>query len=511
MPDGVRPHVSKPSATLMVQGTSSSAGKSLLVAGLCRLFRQDGMSVAPFKAQNMSNNAFVTHDGLEIGRAQAVQAKAARLRPHVDMNPVLLKPEADNRSQVVVMGKPLSSAAWSAYDGMKEHVWGEVVAALDRLRHQHDVVIMEGAGSPAEINLKARDIANMQVALHAQAPVLIVGDIDRGGVFAHFYGTHALLEPDEQALVKGFVINRFRGDRRLLDPALHQIEELTGVPVLGVIPWIEHHGIPEEDAVAIERRRGLDAGSFGGVDVAVVAFPRIANFDDFDPLEAEDDVRVRFVDRPAVFGDPDLVVLPGTKSTMADVEWLRERGLDACLRTAQRRGAAIVGVCGGYQALGSAIEDDALVEAKSARTEGLGLLRVHTRFGERKVTRQSAARVTAARGLLAGLRDAEFTGYEIHAGSSMAEDDVAAVLAGTGDPVGALDESGWVLGCYLHGLFHTDHVRQVMLANIAARRGRTYRPSPPVNDDAAFDALADVLRSSLDVQAIRDLLRQSGS
>jgi adenosylcobyric acid synthase len=341
--------------------------------------------------------------------------------------------------------------------------------------------------------------------LHAQAPVLIVGDIDRGGVFAHFYGTHALLEPDEQALVKGFVINRFRGDRRLLDPAPAQIEQLTGVPVVGVVPWIERHGIPEEDAVAIERRRD-DAREFDGIDVAVIALPRIANFDDFDPLEAERDVRVRYVQSADRFGDPDVVVLPGTKSTMADLAWLRERRLDACVMDAGRRGAAIIGVCGGFQMLGERIEDPEGVEGDMGGVDGLGLLRCATRFHASKRTRQSVARVVSGRGLLAGLPGTELAGYEIHAGDTSGEAEHAVALAGTGQPLGAIDDGGWTFGCYLHGLFHSDAVRQRLLSNAAAHRGRTYLPSPPMNDDAAFDALAATLRSSLDMSAIHQML-----
>lgn len=484
---------------LMIQGTASSAGKSFLVAGLCRLFTQEGLRVAPFKSQNMSNNAFVTIEGHEIGRAQAVQAQAARAIPHVDMNPVLLKPEADHRSQVVVMGRPLATLPAAAYQEVKERIWGDVTAALARLRSTYDLVIIEGAGSPAEINLKARDIANMRVALHAGAPVLIAGDIDRGGVFAHLYGTHALLDPPEKALVKGFVINKLRGDPSLLEPGLTDIQRLTGVPVLGVVPWIRDHRLPEEDSVALDRRRDA-AGPFAGIDVAVIRFPRIANFDDFDPLEAEEHVRVRYVEDAAELGEPDLIVLPGTKATIADLAWMRARGLDSAIGRARHAGTAIVGICGGFQVLGHRIEDPRGFESSEPAAGGFGWLDVTTRFGEGKRTRQSRITVTAERELLAGCGGATLVGYEIHAGVTAIE--TPAALLEDGSPAGAISPDGWVFGSYLHGLFHGDEFRRKLLANVAARRGKPYQPSPTHDGDAAFDRVADVLRSSLDVPRI---------
>lgn len=491
-------------AVLMVQGTSSSAGKSLLVAGLCRLFADAGLAVAPFKAQNMSNNAFVTADGREIGRAQAVQAQAARTRPTVDMNPVLLKPEADHRSQVVVMGRPVARLDAAAYQQAKARIWDDVTAALDRLRAEYDVVVIEGAGSPAEINLKARDIANMRVALHARAPVLIVGDIDRGGVFAHLYGTYHLLDREEQELVKGFVINKLRGDPSLLSPGLEQIRALTGVPVVGVVPWIRALRLPEEDSVALERRR--EAGPRPGtIDVAVIRFPRIANFDDFDPLEAEPGVSLRYVDLPESLGSPDLLILPGTKATIADLAWLRERGLDASLERARGAGAAILGICGGYQVLGRRIEDPLGVESDSRSAAGLGWLDVETRFAEGKQTRQSEVVVMSGRGVLAGLEGTRLRGYEIHAGRTAGPAAPAVVVAG-GEVLGAIDHDGRVVGCYLHGLFHDDRFRTAFLRNVAAMRGKAFEPAPAFDIGAEFDRLAAVLRSSLDLSTIFELI-----
>jgi adenosylcobyric acid synthase len=488
---------------LMIQGTASSAGKSFLVAGLCRLFAQEGLRVAPFKSQNMSNNAYVTIDGHEIGRAQAVQAQAARVIPNVDMNPVLLKPESDRRSQVIVMGRPLATLNAAAYQEVKERIWDDVVAALARLRAANDLVIIEGAGSPAEINLKSRDIANMRVALHADAPVLIAGDIDRGGVFAHLYGTHALLDPQEKALVRGFVINKLRGDPALLEPGLTDIEALTGVPVVGVVPWVLDHRLPEEDSVALDWRNE-PAGSFDGLDVAVIRLPRIANFDDFDPLEAEPDVRVRYVAGEDQFGNPDLLILPGTKATIADLAWLRSHGLDGAILRAREAGAAVIGICGGFQMLGTIIEDLHAVESTVPSAEGLGLLAARTAFGRGKQVRQSTVTVTAGHGVLKGTVALRLDGYEIHAGETAVEGDPAAVLA-DGTPLALLDSEGWTLGCYLHGLFHSAAFRRTLLANVAARRAKAYRPAEQVDADAAFDRVADVLRSSLDLARLYPL------
>ncbi|HID65180.1 MAG TPA: cobyric acid synthase, partial [Anaerolineae bacterium] len=336
--------------TLMIQGTASSAGKSLLVAALCRIFCQDGVRVAPFKAQNMALNSFVTREGHEMGRAQVVQAQAAGLEPHVDMNPILLKPEQDARSQVVVMGRPWATLAAGEYYRRKGELWPVVTAALDRLRERYDLVVIEGAGSPAEINLRDSDIVNMAVARYARAPVLLVGDIDRGGVFASLVGTMVLLEEDERRLIKGFVINKFRGDVALLQDGLTMLEQRTGVPVLGVVPFIRDLQIAEEDSVALGEplRRSLESSQGREVDIAAIRLPRISNFDDFDALALEEGVQVRFVDGPDQLGHPQAVILPGTKSTIADLLWLRQVGLARALCELAENGTPVVGICGGY-------------------------------------------------------------------------------------------------------------------------------------------------------------------
>ncbi|TAK74509.1 MAG: cobyric acid synthase [Dehalococcoidia bacterium] len=487
----------------MVQGTSSSVGKSLLVTGLCRLFADAGVSIAPFKAQNMSNNAAVTDTGGEIGRAQWVQARAARVRPRVEMNPVLLKPESDHRSQVILLGRPLATLGYRDYRDRREVTWPAITGALDTLRAEHDLVIIEGAGSPAETNLRDRDVVNMSVALHAGAPVLLAGDIDRGGVFAHLYGTWALLAPEERALVRGFILNKFRGDASLLTPAIDDLQRLTGIPTAGIVPWFPRHEIPEEDAVALETRASDGTEAWAGIDVAVVRFPRIANFDDLDPLTAETDVRVRWVESPAEWGDPDLVILPGTKSTIADLDWVRGQGLDAPLKASVARRAAVLGLCGGYQMLGASLADPAHVEGPREHADGLGLLPVTTTFAPGKRTVQSRATVTADRGLLAGAQGLAVTGYEIHAGQTSGG--AAVVTLPDGAAAGAADEGGWVVGCYIHGLLHNTEFRRTLLTNVAGRRDRRYTPAPPRDDEAAFDRLAEALRASLDLGLLGEL------
>jgi adenosylcobyric acid synthase len=537
---------------VMIQGTASSVGKSLLVAGLCRLLRQDGYRVAPFKAQNMSNNSFVTRTGEEMGRAQVVQAEAAGVEPDVRMNPVLLKPEADHRSQVVAMGRPAFTLHAGEFNTRKAELWPLVTRALDELRATYDVVVIEGAGSPAEINLRAGDIVNMRVALHAAAPVLLVGDIDRGGVFAHLYGTLALLEPNERVLVRGLVINKFRGDLALLEPGLRMLEERTGVPVLGVVPYLHDLRIADEDAADLEGDRpsppppsevcgvppqrsvgtpisprrgsartprreptlgeGWPAGrGEGPLDIAVIRLPRIANFDDFDPLAAEPDVRLRYVDRVGDLGRPDLLILPGTKATIADLAWLRKRGLAGAVQAAAKRGAAVLGICGGYQMLGTEVRDPRHVESTEDAAPGLGLLPVVTDFEPVKATHQVETEVCTDRGLFAGCAGLTARGYEIHMGRSRAAGGpVFALRRRSGGPCddhdGTTDRGGWVAGTYLHGLFDNDALRAAMLRNLAARAGKAYRPGVPIDRAAEYDRLAMVLRDALDVGRLREIV-----
>ncbi len=489
---------------LMVVGTASSVGKSAVVAALCRIFRQDGVRVAPFKAQNMSNNAAVTADGLEIGRAQAEQAAAAGLEPHVDMNPVLLKPQGDRTSQLVLRGRPAGILRSRDFVGRKRDLWPDAAEALDALRARHDLVVAEGAGSPAEPNLREGDITNMRVARHAQAPTLLVGDIDRGGVFAHLLGTLELLPPEDRALVRGFVINRFRGDPSLLGPAVEEIEERTDVPVLGVIPWIDDIGVAEEDAVALERPEG-GAGDdeAGEVDVVVVRLPRIANFDDFDPLVREPGVRVRWVRHADELGAPDLAVLPGTKATVADLAWLRGQGLDRAIEEHAARGGAVLGICGGFQMLGERLVDEEGVEAaRGTAVPGLGLLPVETRFVAGKTTRQASGEVRVAAGLWSGAAGLPVTGYEIHMGQHAGESGAAPLLTLDGRPDGAVSEDGRIAGTYLHGLLHNDGVRAALLRALGRHETGESAMAFAERREAAFDRLAAVVREHLDLARV---------
>jgi len=445
----------------MVQGTASHVGKSTLVAALCRIAANAGYRVAPFKAQNMSLNAAVTPDGGEIGRAQYTQAEAARVVPTVQMNPILLKPTDDQRSQVIVLGRAIGAERAADYFERRDTLWPVVTESLDSLIASHDLVIIEGAGSPAEINLASREIVNMRVALRANAPVILVGDIERGGVFASLFGTVALLNDAERHLVRGFVINKFRGDPTLIEPGPSMLAERTGIPTLGVIPYMADIGLPEEDTLGVPMDR-VDAAI---IDIAVVRFPRMANFDDFDPLRRERGVGVRFVDRVEQLGTPDLIVLPGTKTTVADLEWLRARGFDRVLT----RDTPILGICGGYQMLGREIRDPLHVESPRECVEGLGLLPVVTTFEAVKTTKRVAG-----------------GGYEIHNGVSE----------------GPLAE-GRTVGTYVHGLFEEPGVRRRFLEQLAQWKGAELQlgPLPPTRDDV-FDALAEHVSKHCDVAAI---------
>ncbi len=551
--------------TLMIQGTASSVGKSLLVAGLCRLYARRGLAVAPFKAQNMSNNAGVTPEGGEIGRAQVTQAEACGIPPHVDMNPVLLKPEADSRSQVVVLGKKRDTLPAREYYRRKTELWEVITAALARLRARADLVIIEGAGSPAELNLKRGDIVNMAVARHVQAPVLLVGDIDKGGIFAQLLGTLWLLEPAERALVRGLIVNKFRGDPGLFTDGVRILEERGGVPVLGVVPWLRDHGLPEEDGAGLSdcgdtsplfvtpcatglsdcgdtaplfvapRATGLsdcgdtsplsatpratrlsDCGDTSPlfpvtrsdlsprtthpVDIAIVRLPRIANFDDFDPLAAEPGVRVRFVQSPEALGRPHAIILPGTKHTLADLAWLRATGLAAAVTGLARAGCALVGICGGYQMLGQAISDPEGVEG-GGEAAGLGLLPVRVIFHGAKVTQQAVARVCGPLPWLTETSD--LIGYEIHAGRAETPAPLLEIRRRNGEvaPDGAATADGRIWGTHLHGLFHNDDFRRAWLASLGWQPAGETMPYL-ARRAASYDRLADALEAALDVRRL---------
>jgi len=496
---------------LMVQGTASHVGKSVLVSALCRMFRQDGFRVAPFKAQNMSNNSYVTAGGGEIGRAQAVQAEAAGVEARVEMNPILLKPEADHISQVVLLGKPVLSARARDYFSLKPQLWDTVRASLDALREDYDIVVIEGAGSPAEINLKATEIVNMRVARYAGAPVLLCGDIDRGGVFAFLVGTLELLDPEERPLVKGLVINKFRSDdESLLTDGLTWLEQRTGIPVAGVIHHFNDIHIPEEDSVALDLPVRNPANAM--LDVAVVQVPHISNFDDFDPLSREDAVSLRYVNSAHAMGHPDLVILPGSKTTIPDLAWMERQGLVSSIRRLHSEGTAVIGICGGYQMLGNKLYDPEGVESTIKEMDGLGLLPMATVFAGHKETHRVRGKVVQDSGLLAGAKGLPLHGYEIHMGRTTAENVSAAFhIEDRSDvPVseetsfdGVLAPSGRVLGTYIHGLFHNGELRRCILRALARAKGVTLPPL--VGDhsiDQEYDKLADWVRASLNMDLI---------
>jgi adenosylcobyric acid synthase len=497
--------------TLMIQGASSSVGKSLLTAALCRIFARRGVRTAPFKAQNMSNNAAVCPDGSEVGRSQAMQAAAAGIEPTADMNPILLKPEADSRSQVIVAGRPWRTLAAREYYTVREQLWPEVVGALGRLRARHDLVIIEGAGSPAELNLRAGEIVNMAVARHARAPVLLVGDIDRGGVFAQLLGTLWLLDAADRELVRGLLVNKFRGDRSLFADGEQILRQRAELPVVGVIPFIEGLSLPEEDAADLVASVAAPVGR-DTLDVAVIRLPRIANFDDFDPFRAEPGVRLRYVDSPQTLGDPDAVILPGTKSTAADLAWFRRTGLaDAVMRLA-RRGAAIVGICGGFQMLGGLIRDPDCVESVAGDVHGLGLLPAETRFAAEKATHRVVAHILGGPGWLGALAGEVVTGYEIHMGQTRGDGPWLRVAREDGPTESSLDgiadEAGRVWGCYLHGLFANDVFRRTWLASLGGQRATPAPVSTARDFEDALDRLAGVVEASLDMKELERTIRE---
>jgi adenosylcobyric acid synthase len=474
---------------VMIQGAGSNVGKSLLVAGLARAFRQRGLRVAPFKPQNMSNNAAVTVDGGEIGRAQALQARAAGLDPSVDMNPVLLKPETETGAQVIVQGRRLASVRARDYAALKPALMAPVVESFRRLAGAHDLILVEGAGSPAEINLRAGDIANMGFAVAAGVPVILVGDIDRGGVIAQLVGTHAVLDPDDRAMIRGFAVNKFRGDPALFEDGYRAIEARTGWRGMGVLPWFaEAWRLPAEDILDLSSREPRA----GVVKVAVPRLPRIANFDDLDPLAAHPGVSVEIVPAGrALPGDADLVILPGSKATLADLAALRAEGWDIDLMAHRRRGGRILGLCGGYQMLGRRIEDPLGVEGPPGGTEGLGLLDVDTVMADDKTLALVTGHHPAS--------GAPLRGYEIHMGRTTGPDCDRAWLSVEGRPEGAASPDGRVRGTYVHGLLASDPLRAALLAELGAP------PEPFAWDDgveAALDGLAAHVAKHLDLDAI---------
>ena len=543
---------------IMIQGTMSNAGKSLLAAGLCRIFKQDGYRVAPFKSQNMALNSYITDDGLEMGRAQAVQAEAAGVRPSADMNPVLLKPTGDTGSQVIVCGIPIGTMPAREYFAYKKKLIPEIRAAYERLASQYDIIVIEGAGSPAEINLKQDDIVNMGMAKMADAPVLLAGDIDRGGVFAQLYGTVALLEPEERARIKGLIVNKFRGDKTILEPGIRMLEELCGVPVAGVVPYM-HVDIEDEDSLSERLLSAPRRGEAGekktppAVRIAVIRFPRLSNFTDFQVLSILDDVEVSYVSSVKELGEPDLVILPGTKNTMEDLLWLRQSGLEAAVLKLAGHQTPVVGICGGYQRLGETLRDPEGTEngtGEPAVLRGMGLLPMETVFHSEKTRTRVSGVFGDLSGPLKPLSGMELEGYEIHMGESRR---LGAPVSGGGNPAGERPAPGgggmetrpsvriggnhgplthikeqqsqsmveksdgfwhnYIYGTYIHGIFDGAGIARALADSLRAAKGLEPKGTEKEPDYRAYreqqyDALAGALREHLDMEMVYKILRQ---
>ena len=481
---------------IMIQGTMSNAGKSLLAAGLCRIFKQDGYRVAPFKSQNMALNSFITEAGGEMGRAQVVQAEAAGVKPDVRMNPILLKPTTDVGSQVIVNGVAMGNMRAMEYYRRKREFIPQILEAYNGLAAENDIIVIEGAGSPAEINLKQQDIVNMGMAELVDAPVLLVGDIDRGGVFAQLYGTIALLEEQERKRIKGTIVNKFRGDRAILQPGIDILEKICGVPVAGVIPYT-HVDIDDEDSLSTRFTR---ESSRKAIDIAVIKLPRISNFTDVSPLERFPNVSVRYIERPDDLKEPDLILIPGTKSTIADLLWLRQSGLEAAILHCHNRGTIVFGICGGFQMLGATVSDPDQVEAAGiTQVKGMGLLPMDTVFRGDKVQRQTEGVLPTVAGPLHSLSGLGYKGYEIHMGRSE-----------TPIPPSSVGEN--VYGSYIHGIFDEGGIAQAIVADLCRRKGLNPEEAETFDLDAykqqQYDILADAVRRGMDMDFVYKVLNR---
>ncbi len=495
----------------MIQGTASSVGKSVLCCALLRIFRQDGLSVAPFKAQNMALNSFVTRDGREMGRAQVTQAQAAGIEPDVRMNPVLLKPTSDRRSQVIVNGRAIGTMSAMEYQRMKPSLREMIRETYDALEAAFDAVIIEGAGSPAEINLRDGDIVNMAMAETADAPVLLVGDIDLGGVFASLYGTVMLLEPHERARIRGLIINKFRGDIEILKPGLRMIEERVGIPVLGVVPYMDVR-LEEEDGASARFDQMTGDSSADALQFAVIRLAHISNFTDFQALSLQPGVRVRYVTKANEISDADVVILPGTKNTIDDLLDIRHKGIDAEIVRHARRGGLVIGICGGFQMLGTRLCDPLHVEASVPEAAGLGLIDMEVIFEAEKRTRQAQGVVDCPKGWLKEMNGLTLDGYEIHAGQSRFGAACVPWLRIDGQIDGVCNEEENVLGSYLHGLFDSGELIAEIAAHvrgIRGERGRTQRAANTLEAfrEQEFDRIAAIVRESLDMKRITAILR----
>ena len=497
--------------SIMIQGTMSNAGKSVLAGGLCRVLKQDGFRVAPFKSQNMALNSFITRDGLEMGRAQVMQAEAAGVEPDVCMNPILLKPTNDIGSQVIVNGEPVGTMSAAEYYRHKRDYIPAILEAYRRLEQSFDVIVIEGAGSPAEINLKEEDIVNMGMAKMAKAPVLLVGDIDRGGVFAQLMGTIMLLEPDEQKMVKGMIINKFRGDKTILDPGVEMLEERTHIPVVGVAPYMELE-VEDEDSLT-ERFSGKQ--KVGLIDIAVIRVPRISNFTDFNALEVIPGVSLRYVRHVQELKNPDMIILPGTKNTMEDLLWMRQNGLEAAVLKKAAEGKIIFGVCGGYQMLGETLADPEHVEA-GGEIKGMGLLPMDTVFKEGKTRTRVEGSFGQVQGPLHTLTGVNLEGYEIHMGETTLREGVQSFTRITDTVKNETKEDGAfyknVYGSYVHGIFDKEEVAKKVVEAIGEIKGIDVSSMTGVDfasfKETQYDLLAQGLREHFDMEKIYQILEE---
>jgi adenosylcobyric acid synthase len=505
-------------ARLMIQGTSSNVGKSVLAAAFCRIFYQEGYQVAPFKAQNMALNSFITREGGEMGRAQVVQAQAAGIEPDVRMNPVLLKPTGHTGSQVIVLGKAQGTLSALKYHGEYQRTtWPIVEKALHELLSENEIIVIEGAGSPAEVNLKQNDIVNMRVALEAKAPVLLVADIDRGGALASVVGTLELLEPEEREIVRGIILNKFRGDIKLLQPALDFLEEKTGIPVVGVVPYFDQFKIPEEDSVALEERRedkqqtqARKLNSEERLDIVVIRLPYLSNFTDFDSLEDELDVGLRYVREASELGRPDCVIIPGSKNTLADLRFLWESGLAEKIQNLWKESVSIIGICGGYQMLGRVVRDPFRTESDLEEIAGLGILPMETEFELDKHTVQSHGKVVTEELFFSRCKSTEITGYEIHMGRSLVDGTPLFEIEAQGQAYGDGLISGSAFGTYIHGIFDNDPLRTALLEWLWERKGGKRSVENSLSQAAireqSFNELADWVRKSVNLERIRSIM-----
>ena len=495
--------------SLMFMGTASSVGKSMLCAAVLRIMKQDGYSVAPFKAQNMALNSFATKEGLEMGRAQVTQAEAAGMEPSVRMNPVLLKPTSDRRSQVIVGGRPIGTMSAMEYDKFKPQLREMIKDIYDDLEKDVDVVVIEGAGSPAEINLKKGDIVNMSMAKTADAPVILIGDIDPGGVFASLYGTVKLLDEDEQRRIKGIVINKFRGDVRILEPGLKMIEDMLGIPVIGVVPWME---IDMEDEDSVTERFSRCGGN-GQIRTAIVRLPHISNFTDFNLLGSEADVSLYYAIRASELQDADIIILPGTKNTIEDLNWLKQHGLADEIIRHSRKGGLVIGICGGYQMLGQALHDPLHTESRISEMAGLGLLDFSVTFRAEKTTVQAHGVIDCKEGWMQELNGILLDGYEIHSGVNTFGDGCVPFLRlnGRDEIDGIANRQGNVIGSYLHGIFDTGSFWRALVNRIRKQKGMDISEEEVLTmqqfRDREFDRLATIVRQNIDMDSVYSIVR----